>query len=288
MIVVKLWGGLGNQMFQYAFGYNLSKKTGQKMLLDTEFFQNQPGHVGKRSIDIDKLQIPEYECFRRTAILRLLNNKYVGAVTRELPNRYYRVGARMWYTKEPIHKFVAISDVKDSTYFDGYWQSAKYFEEIREELRRIFTPKEPFCEEVLDFYKRIAGEESVAIHMRKGDFGSGKLRKVGHLVEDTYYKRAVEMCRERLVNSKFYVFTDDYEWAKTQLGEEDDIVYVAQILRTGVMDDLFGIANCRNGIMSISTFSWWGNWLRKNDGLVIAPKGEYYNEYFFDDRWVRI
>lgn len=288
MIIMKLWGGLGNQMFQYALGYCLSRVTGQELWLDTDFFENQPSITGKRKIDIEKLNIPVYNRYKRNAILHVLNNRYVGGITRNLPRARFWIGENFWYFKEPLHKYVAELKIQGDIYLDGYWQSSRYFQSHREELLILFQPKESPSEEVSSFYSMVAGQESVAVHMRKGDFGSGSIRKVGHLLEDVYYKSAIEYCREHLKQPRFYVFSDDCAWARRQLGGAEDIFYVAEKIKMNSIEDLFGMAHCRHGIMSASTFSWWGNWLRREKGLVIAPKGNYYNEFFFEDEWVRL
>lgn len=288
MVIVKLWGGLGNQLFQYAFGYAIAKERNTTLALDLSFYENQPGNVGKRVIDIDRMNIASYHCYTPSPIIRFLSNRYIGAITRNLPQFEVKAGNDLHYFKEPLHKYVCSLPKHPHMYFDGYWQASDYFSMYRDDVIRMFTSKVGYSDEVLFIAEDLKGAESVAIHMRKGDFGNGRLRKVGHLLEPEYYHQAVRYMREHLIEPIFYVFSDDSTWAKTVLGQSDDILYVGDICKTNALDDLHLISSCRNGIMSASTFSWWGNWLRRENGTIVVPAGEYYNVRFYESDWIRI
>lgn len=288
MIIIKLWGGLGNQLFQYAFGYQLAKKTGQELKFDCSFYGNQPGFTGKRAVEISSLSIPIFEQYAPERMIKVLSNRYIGAILRKLPAVFIPVRNGMKYLKEPIHKYLPDLQCDGSVYFDGYWQSAKYFRDVRNELMEQYLPRKGFSEVELDLFAMLQAENSVAVHIRKGDFATNTVRKVGHLLPISYYKNAMEYFRKNINAPIFYIVSDDPTWAKQQFKEENDVKYIADLHQGNMLTDLYCIANCRNGIMSASTFSWWGNWLREKKGMVIVPRGEYYNECFYEPEWIQI
>lgn len=288
MIVIKLWGGLGNQLFQYAFGYVLSKKYSEIMAFDLEFYNKQSNNIGKRDIEIQKLNVSPMKSFSRNYILKVLNNKYVGAITRRIPFRSIFIGNNMIYYKEPYHRYVPNIKCRKDMYFDGYWQSAKYFAEYRDDLISMFTPQNGISNEMRVFFSNFENKNTVAVHIRKGDFGNGTIRRVGNPISIDYYKRAIEYCRCNIDSPLFVIFSDNPVWVKENLEDASDIIYTADYIDSSSIDDLVGISMCKHGIMSASTFSWWGNWLRNCQGIVIAPKGKFYNDYFYDEDWIQM
>lgn len=286
MIIIKLWGGLGNQLFQYAFGYSVAQKTGSTLTFDLTFYDSQSVHTGKREVLLDRLSLPQIErSFIRSFSLKVLNNRFVNLILRNLPAIAIPIGSNMRYMKETNHRYLGDKVNRSDTYFDGYWQTSKYFSEYREELLALFLPKDGFSKEVYDYYTYLSTIESVAVHIRKGDFGSSTLRKVGNALPIEYYQYAINHCKQQLTAPIFIIVSDDVAWAKQEFGTSDMIRYSEDEIESTALTDLYCIANCKHGIMSASTFSWWGNWLRKTEGIVVAPKGTFYNEYFFEAKW---
>ena len=288
MIIVKLWGGLGNQLFQYAFGYHLSKMNNQELRLDCSFYANQPEFTGKRNVEITTLAISEFQQYVPGFAIKALSSRYIGVVLRNLPVHYISVGHGMKYLKEPLHKYLPDLYCESSVYFDGYWQSAKYFQDVREDLLLQFLPKDGFSPEEEKLFSMLQDENSIAVHIRKGDFSQNSVRKVGHLLPISYYRKGMEYFRKTTTAPTFYIVSDDPTWAKQQFGKEHDVKFISDYIHGTMLTDLFCIANCRHGVMSASTFSWWGNWLRKKPGMVVVPKGQYYNEYFYEPEWIQI
>ena len=288
MIIVRLCGGLGNQLFQYAFGYSLSKAMKQELVFDCSFYTNQPGYTGKRKVEIASLAISDLNAYEPSFLMKTLSNRYVGAVLRKLPTFSIPIGNGIRYVKEPIHKYVPNLQCEGSTYYDGYWQTSKYFSNVREDLLEMFYPKEGFSSAVLEFFDTLKQENSVAVHIRKGDFKKKGFRTIGHPLPISYYEKAIEFCKEKLGNPVFYIVSDNPDWVKECLHVDADIRYVSDYVTGDALTDIFCISNCRNGIASASTFSWWGNWLRKTEGLVVVPNRSYYNEFFWETDWVKL
>lgn len=288
MVVVKLCGGLGNQLFQYAFGYAVAKNNNDELALDLSFYEHQPSNVGQRDIDLNKMKIVPYQEYNPGIILTILNNKYIGAFTRNLPHVELKISSNMVYFKEPNHRYVEKLPIHRNTYYNGYWQSSRYFMQYTDDIRNMYVSSAGYSKEVNKTALLLQKNSSVAVHIRKGDFGRGTIRKVGHPMDACYYKNAIAYAREHLNSSIFYIFSDNPEWAKQILGRSNDFVYVTDLCKTDTLADLWLMSKCKNGIMSASTFSWWGNWLREEQGLVIVPNGEYYNNCFYEESWIRI
>ena len=288
MIVVKLWGGLGNQMFQYAFGYCLAKSTNQDLKFDCSFYANQPVYTGKRDVEIDRLNVHRVENFYPNKRIKILSNRYCGAILRKFPPFFIPVEKGMVYLKEPLHKYVEKIHHKKNVYYDGYWQTSKYFKDYRDDLINLFMPKNGFSKEEETLFSMLKKEESVAVHIRKGDFANKSVRKVGHLLPISYYENSMKFFRKTIEKPVFFIISDDPTWAKSQFEGASDIKFVSDYCKGNMLTDLFSIANCKHGVMSASTFSWWGNWLRKTPGTVVVPNGTYYNEFFYESEWIKI
>lgn len=294
MIIVKLWGGMGNQLFQYAFGYSLAKKHNDSLRFDTKFYNNQPKHVGKRNIVFEhSFQDTDFlECKRPKEVL-FFENKYVNKIIRIfrgfgclVPNNcfFYKEWTRHYCEKIPYYSL-------NTNYYDGYWQSAKYFFEYREELLRQFTPSQKIRYDVERKMKCFSKQNTVAIHIRRGDYLLKKNMPAGYTVERLmdYYYRAIEYMASRIDNPVFCFFSDDIGWCKEAFKQLCyRTTFIENVGEEAAIKDLFCISKCKHGIMSPSTFSWWGNWLRSDleNSIIVAPKGNYGNNCFIDEKWI--
>ena len=295
MITVKLWGGMCNQMFQYAFGYALAKKHGDKLCFDVDFYENQPGHVGKRGVMGKELfpALKDMEFVKRSILIKLIENKYFLHLVR------YRNGLRLrlpWLhaVVEKLHKhYEPVPYIKGvNNYYDGYWQTDAYFKEYKDEIRAIFTPSQDILDKVRQWRNSIQNPCCVAVHIRRGDYlqkvNQGKINTTD---DNLYYLAAFKKAKGLLNNPMFCFFSDDIEWCKqTYGGLLKDVEFVENKSKDGALLDLFSIAECEHGIMSPSTFSYWGNWLRnpKKHGVVIYPEGDYYDDFITNKEWIEI
>lgn len=299
MIIVKLWGGMCNQMFQYAFGYMMAKKYGDRLYFDVDFYFNQPGYVGRRKVISSKQfhNLSMLEFITRPASVKPFENKYVSHLIR------YNIGCKLsipfgvHLMMERLHKYYKILPYKtgSTNYYDGYWQTSKYFEEYEMELRYEFEPTDFVKQKVKMWRESITSNDCVAVHVRRGDY----LNKVnnyflndGNVIGDSaYYMKAIDLLKEKIQNPVFCFFSDDITWCKETFSEKlANVVFVENFGVDAALVDLFSIAACEHGIMSPSTFSWWGNWLRvdKTDSIVVCPKGDYSNEFFHEGNWMKI
>lgn len=294
MIVVRLMGGLGNQMFQYAFGKYLSVKNNTELKLDLTI-------LGYRNHQNPLAIFRDFE-------LNIFDSTHTIATAEEI-DRYNRVGKRNLF-KSMIHsvknKFRGSKNVfqeghnYDHKYLQitddhciiGRWQSERFFYEIKDVIKKEFQFKK-VLNESNDYFKRIRSGNSVAVHVRRGDYVTniGYAERIGALNLD-YYLRSAAYLKGKVKDLQFFVFSDDIAWCKEQF-KSSDFIFVEQKGEFNKPEfDLQLITKCDYHIISNSTFSWWGAWLsEKANSIIIAPKTwakskEYTPDYIVPDRWV--
>ncbi len=286
MIVVKLWGGLGNQLFQYAFGYVMAKERQDELLFDVSFYQkHQYKYVGRREYELDKISGPVKIATKLPVLVTFLESFVVNRMLRRVKGKITLNFGILFFVKEVKRKYMAEVPYKKgkTNYYDGYWQSGTYFEKYGDELEKLLQPSIEIPAEVTEIIESIQKEEnSVSVHVRKGDFHG----RIGHEVEAEYYRKAIQCVRDQLSHPTFFVFSDDISWTRENIDFGPNAVFADYRCANGAICDLLCMSKCKHGIMSASTFSWWGNW-RKN-GIVIAPAGEYFNDRFLKKEWIKL
>jgi hypothetical protein len=239
-MIIKLQGGLGNQMFQYAFGRRESIKKNQKLTLDLEY-----------------LVFPERGETPRAFRLNVFN---IQAAIIE-PKR-----------RGPVRRFFAKLGRKILKK-NSYYQSEKYFKDIEEIIRKDFTLKHPLGDKAEQIARLINQNHSaVALHIRRTDYVTDPATNRYHgVVEADYYRRAADYLIGKDIKPEFFVFSDDIDWAKKNLDPRLPTTFVSD----GEIKDyeeLFLMSLCRHHIIANSSFSWWGAWLDpRPDKIVIAP-----------------
>ncbi len=241
MKIIKLQGGLGNQMFQYAYGRAL-ELTGEKIIFDTSFFNG-----GKAKKDI--------------------------ARNFELNNFNIRTKAIFSNEKHPLTRPINKILVKLRLKPDGFWQNVKYFKNIEKEIREEFTLKKPLDEKFNNISKQIGNTPSVSIHIRRGDYvNNAKTKAIHNVCELEYYNKAINIIKSQINNPNFFVFSDDIEWVKNNLKTDSPTFWVSN-LKGEDYEELVLMSKCKHNIIANSSFSWWSAWLNQNpDKIVIAPK----------------
>lgn len=296
MIIVKLWGGMCNQMFQYAFGYALSKIYDDELYFDTEFYQNQPSYVGKRAvIGNSEFNLSKMSLCSRPNFVVPFENKYINHLIRYNGGCSCNVFRKGHILIEKYHKYYdTVPFFKGRVnYYDGYWQTSKYFEQFRKGIINEFTPNPIVLAKVNEWKESVGSDNCVAVHIRRGDYLNAinqKSLKDGNVIGDlNYYTKAMDYILEHIDNPTFCFFSDDINWCKDNFsGKYNKTIFVENRGKEAAILDLFSIAKCEHGIMSPSTFSWWGNWLRLNNesSIVICSKGDIGNELFVCQGWI--
>lgn len=295
MITVKLWGGMCNQMFQYAFGYVLAKKNNDKLRFDVDFYDNQPSHVGKRKL-INQEQFPALDnlsIVNRPFIIRLFEHKYVNHLIRYNFGCNIRIGKHN-IVIERLHKHYSLVPYKKGidNFYDGYWQSAEYFKDEEDEIRRLFTPSDEILNQIKHWRKNINSDCCIAVHIRRGDYlNSINKGKKNTIDNNSYYLQAIDIMQKKFDNPIFCFFSDDINWCRETFGDMlPTAVFVNNNCSDPALFDIYAIANCDHGIMSASTFSWWGNWLRNpnKQSVVIYPESNYAEKLISNNDWIQL
>lgn len=269
MIVVNIIGGLGNQMFQFAFAYAFSRKHHVELKLDISGFLSYE----LRKYELDSYAITEDiastgEIQQLKYIQENLFARFLRALFKKstpLSNFYY---------KEPYFQFdSAVFDKQDDVYFDGYWQSEKYFYEYRDDLLKNFTLKEPIHALTQSYQEKIIATQSVSIHIRRGDYVTDAKTNIVHGVCDLdYYRRAVTFIKKQVAEPHFFIFSDDLGWAKENLDFIDHLTFVELDPNIPDHEEMWLMSQCQHNIIANSSFSWWGAWLNQHPNkIVIAP-----------------
>lgn len=269
--IVKFNGGLGNQMFQWAFGYALEKETGIKTIFDMSFFEKKyarPYELGIFNLNAN---------FAESFWLKL-KLKAMWKLRKNLKNKEF-LGLNFYC--EPHFKFDKnLFKLKPNTFIEGFFQSEKYFEKFKDEIRRSFT----FNSKPNDFNKILIEEmresNSVSIHIRRGDYVQKKrYQDLYAACSLDYYKRGVEYIAEKHSNPKLFIFSDDIQWVRANWDLPYENIFVDNNSGDKSYEDMRLMSNCKHNIIANSSFSWWGAWLNNNqEKIVIAPQKWFNNE----------
>ena len=267
MIITKIKGGLGNQLFQYATGRAVASLHKLPLKLDLTWFETYNLHNGYR---LDQLAIQADIAIKKEIIKMKGGNNLLFSALRKVG-----LVKRKSYFKEKRSSYFDASIFKNNfIYLEGYWQNELYFSKIRDLLLRELSPRSPMNDVGCSYLKCIKNSNSVSLHVRRGDYL--KLKNIGVLDVD-YYISAVEHIRKNVEKPTFYVFSDDLEWCKNSLGFLDGCIYIDRT--QGDIEDLKLMSFCKHNIIANSSFSWWGAWLNQNPNkTVIAPKGWHLND----------
>jgi Glycosyl transferase family 11 len=278
MIIVKLMGGLGNQMFQYATARRLSHQHNSPLRLDITVFDNMEARDTPRHFELEDYQIYGKVASQHELDMMLPQDFQAGMPYRlkrrlGLDNRLRPLG------EGPKGLNGIVLRARDNTYLVGWWQNEGYFKDIRETLLREFTPKKvsSYNKSLL---KQMGGEETISIHVRRGDYVSNKHASKEHgLVSMSYYETAIAFVRGIVEKPRFYVFSDDLEWCRKNLNLGKDAIFVDGNGVDRAYEDIHLMQHCQHNIVANSSFSWWGAWLNVNPNkIVIAPKQWFQNK----------
>lgn len=291
MKIIKILGGLGNQMFQYAFYIAMKNRfPEQKVVIDISCFKGYNLHNGfelNRIFDVN-YQVATAKEIKDSAY-PYFNYKFWKYGKYILPRR-----KTMYIEKDFLHYDDHVFDDNGKVYFDGYWQNILYFKKYQNVINKIFTFK-PFNEDRnIRLSKRISSCSCLSIHIRRSDYLKHKLYK--GLCNLDYYKKAISYVKEKHTIDMACIFSDDIPWCKEfilPLLDKEEIIFVDWNTGETSYRDMQLMSICKYNIIANSSFSWWGAWLNDNtDKLVVAPK-KWINrksnfEMNMDKDWIRI
>jgi hypothetical protein len=264
-VIVRLEGGLGNQLFQYAAGRTIALETGRKLLLDPSAYREDR----LRSYQLDHFAIAARPLRAGDVpLLKLRRSRLRGLV----PRRWrYGIVREAFPARVPVWPEAPVDDA-GTPYLIGYWQSERYFAAVADTIRRELRVKAAPDGANARLLDEIAACDAVAIHVRRGDYVSNPAATAYHgLCGLEYYAAAIRRLSGKVSQPHFFVFSDDLDWVRENLDTGHPTTWVGDNADTP-WEDLRLMAACRHFIVANSSFSWWGAWLGAWPGKqVIAP-----------------
>ena len=255
MIIVKLMGGMGNQMFQYSFGRSLSVKFKMTLKLDLSFLKNRnmgPNFV-YRDYDLDIYNILEDFNFTNDDVM-IIGEQSLTYDQKIVDSVYENFGKKIM--------------------IDGYWATYKYFLEYDNQIRKDFEFKDKVenstDDKIIEMYNNIVNNNSIMINVRRTDFLNTNFHGVMGV---EYINKAVDIIKSKVDNPHYFIFSDDIDWCKENI-KLDNMTIVDHYYKGNKFGYYLQLMKvCKHFIIPNSTFAWWAAWLNENDNkIVIAPK----------------
>lgn len=283
MIVTRIHGGLGNQMFQYAAGRRASISAGVPLGIDLTAMAD----YDKRIYGLDQFVLtPNARPVDGSAFSK---GRGLVHLWRKI-TKTYRDRREKGFPFDPD-----VLNLKPPARLIGYWQSEKYFADVTGTIRSDFALVRPMASERQAVLNRISACNSISVHVRRGDYVSvPKYASVFGTCAPEWYRRAVDIASEGVTDVVFFVFSDDVQWAKENLDLPGRVEWVEPLPDKRDAEDLYLMAACRAHVIANSSFSWWGAWLDpREESRVVAPSrwflsGDFDARDLVPERWIRL
>lgn len=288
MITLQLSGGLGNQMFQYAYARSLQARNPlAKICLDISSLEN-----GYRNFELHHFNItlPINKLSSKEAYIKISHSIY--NKFKKLLFPYYR----QKYIQEKFYHFDKhLLDIKHEAFVEGYFQTEKYFKYIEPIIRQEFTFKtqpDVVNQKLLEQIKNT--QTTVSVHIRRGDFVNNPTHP---LQDNNYFQRAFNILKKKCQDLHLFLFSNDMDWVKSNLSIPFLHTFVEHNNEASGIEDFRLMTHCKHHIIANSSFSWWAAWLSPYpDKIVIAPSKwvkssvEYYKNLndIVPEGWIKI
>lgn len=276
MVITKLYGGLGNQMFQYAIGRHLAWLNNTKLYLDCSFYQTDY----LRKYELSNFNIKASVLSDKKMTLMGINDYYkVNKIEKFIYQNIYQKPLSK-ITESSISNYQDLLKVYETDiYLEGYWQTENYFKNISEIIKEDFILKIPDKKHFYNTLNIVNKSNSVSLHIRRGDYAyNPTVNNIHGLCSIEYYKSAMLILKEKKIDPQIIVFSDDMAWCKENLHSLSNKIYYVEDTHENY-EDLYLMSRCQHNIIANSSFSWWAAWLNPNPNkIVIAPQKWFKNE----------
>lgn len=301
MKIVNIIGGLGNQMFQYAFAVALKARYPlEEIYIDTQHYKNafikvyHGNNFYHNGYEIDKVfpnaSIKSAQAWELIKVSVYMPNQIIArAMRRLLPKRKTEFIA----DQQPYMFLPEVFAINGDCYFDGYWMSPHYFDKYRDEILEEFSFRPFDTGKNLSLEEMLKMDNSITIHIRRGDYvGSSTL---GGICTLEYYRNAISKARSIINNPVFFVFSNDQEWCMENMRNQfndADVHFINHNQGTESYRDMQLMSIARCNILANSSFSWWGAYLnQRTDHVTLCPE-KWHNtmlhENLYCDNWIKI
>jgi hypothetical protein len=291
MIITRLNGGLGNQMFQYAAGRCLAYTLNTGLKLDLSLFRQDKTReysLSAFSITGDIASAADLSLIGRPLpwMIRHPAEALQSIIKQNTPVRYVK--------ERQFHFDPDILALPDNVYLEGYWQSEKYFSAIEPIIRNEFQVRSTLSPDIQELSRRIRNSNAISIHIRRGDYVKDPVTNATHGVcPASYYQRAREKIIRDVDDPYFWIFSDDPAWVRENITTSHPF-YCISDHNFKNFEDLYLMSCCQHHIIANSSFSWWGAYLGSHPGkIVIAPKkwfekAEKNTKDLLPESWIRL
>jgi hypothetical protein len=289
MIIVRLTDGLGNQMFQYAVARNLAALEATNLKFDISWYQGKSKTQQKRQYCLDAFKIKEefaiqneLDYFFNPQLAERLRRK-VRSIFRFSPDSMIITEKSFEYDPMPVKS-------TKNVYLKGYWQSEKYFCNIREILLEDFSLKLKLSKSIEEKLQEILTCNSISLHIRRGDYvNDEQVTRVHGTLSLSYYKKCLEYIFCYVNNPCVFVFSDDLEWVRQNL----NLPCPVTLVNGNKFEDLMLMSKCKHNIIANSSFSWWGAWLNQNNNKIVCAPEKWFQVssrsvlYIVPSSWIK-
>lgn len=302
-VIIKITGGLGNQLFQYAMGRTIAIEKNVPLWLDISFFNNDDPYnrvyvLNQFNIKADKILFEPY-----------LDKKYLNRLaslykkidqSRDKKHKIFinepdflddsKASMENYFRGGPCHKFdeFFLSSISNNIVLNGYWQSEKYFKKIKSILLEDLKIIANIPASIRAFATQITSVNAVCIGIRQ--YTDSEASSNHFKLTAEYYEKAIELISSKVENPHFFIFTLETQWAEENIKSNFPITLITP--NTSNEDaylDLYLISQCKHFIIANSTYHWWGAYLSRNkEKVVIAPKQGWGNSEPLPDEWIKI
>jgi hypothetical protein len=288
MDVVVIFNGLGNQMSQYAF-YLQKKKYGPA----TQYINFCRVHNGAELERVFNIKQ------KHNAVQNVLYALFRLLLSRKIPLRtliklFFKV-FNIRITDENFDYNFKENYLKSSSginFYYGGWPSENYFNSVSNCVKQAFKFTVPQDYENAAHIASINNSNSVAMHVRRGDYlNEENINNFGKVCTLGYFEKAIATINSSVINPHFFIFSNDVEWVKNNLKMES-VTYVTCNSGNNSWKDMYLMSICKHNIISNSTFSWWGAWLNNHDSKMIISPSRYLNNDiktdFYPESWIKL
>ncbi len=277
MICVRLMGGLGNQMFQYAAGLRLATMRQTNLKLDLSFLLDRTPkeNFTYRNFELEVFKVQcEVASESELKRFRLPAKSAKASPLRKIRDLFDR---KTYYLEPSLHFNPRVLDLPDNSYLDGYFQDERYFVDVADSVRTAFTSlvnEARLPSPARKVAEALKESQSACLHVRRGDYAKlAALRQIYGLCEKDFYALALAELRARRNFEKVFVFSDDTAWCSHNFKEQDGFVVVGMAdAESNPWLDLWVMTHSSYFIIGNSSYAWWAAWLSKaQDKMVCRP-----------------
>lgn len=291
MIVTRLIGGLGNQMFQYAAGLGLASRLSAELVVDKTWLEGEGQHyTTPRQYELGPFCLEER--FASPRLVERFLRRGEGGLSR-LRARTKIAPATVLRQQEPAFD-TRFETLTGDVLLVGYWQSEKYFADCAEAIRAAFALKNEPSQRNRDLITQLNATNSLSLHVRRGDYASHEETGRFHgLMPVSYYREAVELVTEKAGRVEIFVFSDDIDWCKHELEIPGQTLHFVDHNTRG-SEDMRLMSCCRHHILANSSFSWWGAWLNPDPEKIVVAPARWFQDLSLDtsdllpESWLRV